>query len=105
MNIVSKKAISVTLTSENLTWLRARVGARGARSVSDLLDGLVTQARATGGAGPARSVVGTVDLDPMDPLLLDADVRVRRAFEESLGKPLTAREARSRYRPKRRSRG
>lgn len=104
MNIVGKQAISVTLHSENLTWLRARATATGARSVSDLLDRLITEARARGTTGPSRSVVGTIDLDPADPLLLDADAQVRAAFEASIGRPLLVKERRPGYREKRISR-
>jgi hypothetical protein len=95
---VVKQAISVTLHAENLTWLRARAAASGARSVSELLDRLVAEARTHGTAGPSRSVVGTIDLDPGDPLLLEADAKVRAAFEASVGRPLLVKESRSKYR-------
>jgi hypothetical protein len=98
MTIVGKQAISVTLHTENLTWLRARAAASGARSVSELLDRLVSDARAHGTGGQARSVVGTIDLDPADPLLLEADTKVRAAFEASLGRPLLAKERQATYR-------
>jgi hypothetical protein len=49
--------------------------------------------------------VGTIDVDPADPLLLGADEAVREAFDASLGRPLagTAHGARhgSRKRPRR----
>ena len=96
-----KQAISVTLHTENLTWLRARAAASGARSVSELLDRLVSEARAHGTTGPSRSVVGTIDLDPADPLLLEADAQVRAAFEASVGRPLLVKERRSTYRKRR----
>jgi hypothetical protein len=64
---MAKQAISVTLEADNLTWLKGRAGAAGLRSVSELLDRLVTAARASGRVGPARSVVGTNDLDASDP--------------------------------------
>ena len=95
---MGKQAISVTLHADNLTWLRARASASGARSVSELLDRLVSEARAQGTTGPSRSVVGTVDLDPADPLLLEADAQVRAAFEASIGRPLLVKESRSKYR-------
>jgi len=97
INIVGKQAISVTLHTENLTWLRARATASGARSVSALLDRLVAEARAQGTTGPSRSVVGTIDLDPADPLLLEADAKVRAVFEASIGRPLLVKESRSKY--------
>ena len=105
MNIVGKQAISVTLHSENLTWLRARAATSGVRSVSEMLDRLVTAARANGTAGPSRSVKGTIDLDPADPLLLEADAKVRATFETSIGRPLLVKEARSGYRKSRSRRG
>ena len=98
MYIVGKRAISVTLHTENLTWLRARAAAAGIRSVSELLDRLVAQARTHGTTGPSRSVAGTIDLDPDDPLLRQADAKVRAAFEESIGRPLLVKESRSAFR-------
>lgn len=89
---MSRQAISVTLDTENLTWLRGRVGAGGARSVSDLLDQLVTEARKAGRIGPARSVVGTIEIDPSDPLLEGADALVRNLYERSASRPVMLRE-------------
>src|SRR5438105_13797547 len=101
---MTKRAISVTLARDNVTWLKARTGAAGARSVSDLVDQLVTAARQSGRVGPSRSVVGTIDIDPGDPLLERADQTVRHLFEESLGRPLMVRETEARYHvPRRRS--
>ncbi len=97
-----KHAISVTLDSENLTWLKGRVGATASRSVSELLDRLVTAARTAGGIGPSRSVVGTIDIDSSDPLLEKADGAMRALFEASLGRPLIVREKRATYRAERR---
>jgi hypothetical protein len=106
---MSKQAISVTLGTENLTWLRGRTGAAGIRSVSELLDRLVTEARQGGRVGPARSVVGTIDVDGSDPLLDHADTAVGALFETSLGRPLLVRERRAGYvtrpRPKKKARG
>src|SRR5713226_1579964 len=87
-----KQPISVTLEPENITWLKARVGATGFRSVSELLNELVTQARKKGAVGPTTSVVGTIDVDAADPLLLGADQAVRAQFEASLGRPLRVKE-------------
>ena len=101
MNIVGKQAISVTLHPDNLLWLRARAAASGVRSVSALLDRLVSDARARGTGGPSRSVVGTIDLDAADPMLLEADAKVRTAFDRSLGRPLLAKEPRAAYRKQR----
>ncbi len=88
----AKQAISVTLEADNLTWLKGRVGATGLRSVSELLDRLVTQARTSGVPGVMRSVVGTIDIDPTDPLMERADDVVRALFEASLGRPMVLRE-------------
>ena len=89
---MSKKAISVTLDAVNLTWLKGHAGASGVRSVSELLDGLVTAARAASPAGPVRSVVGTIDIDRSDPLLEHADAAVAALFEASLRRPLVVKE-------------
>jgi hypothetical protein len=88
-----KQPISVTLRTENITWLKGRAGADGLRSVSELLDRLVSEARATGRAGPPRSVVGTIDIDPGDPGLEGADAAVRALFDASLSRPLAVRES------------
>ena len=95
---MAKHAISITLGADNLTWLKGRAGATGVRSVSGLLDQLVTAARASGAAGPARSVVGTIDVDASDPFLEGADEAVRALFEASLGRPLMVKEAPPEYR-------
>lgn len=92
-----RHAISVTLDAENLVWLKGRVGAGGGRSVSDLLDQLVTHARTSGRIGPSRSVVGTIEIDPDDPLLDRADAAVRQLVDRSLGRPMAIRERPARY--------
>ena len=90
---MAKTAISVTLDADNLVWLKARAGAIGHRSVSELLDRIVTDARAHGSAGPIRSVVGTIDIDPDDPFLDRTDEIVRELFEGSLKRPMVLKEA------------
>jgi hypothetical protein len=90
---MGKQAISITLDSDNLMWLKGRAGAAGIRSVSELLDQIVSAARASGRIGPSRSVVGTIDLDASDPGLEGADAAVRGMFDASLGRPLLVREA------------
>jgi hypothetical protein len=102
-----KTAISVTLDADNLVWLKGRAAQTGARSVSELLDQFVTAARAAGGVGPARSVVGTIDIAPSDPQLETADAAVRRLFDASLRRPILARERRGtdRAHPAKRRRG
>jgi hypothetical protein len=92
-----KQAISVTLDADNLTWLKGRAGAAGLRSVSELLDQLVTAARESGRVGPARSVVGTIDIDANDPLLEGADDVVRGMYEASLRRPLMVKEPKAEY--------
>lgn len=97
MNIMAKHAISVTLEADNLTWLKGRAGAAGVRSVSELLDRLVTAARASGRIGPSRSVVGTIDVDAGDPWLEGADKAMRSIFQTSLGRPLMVKERSPEY--------
>ena len=92
-----KQAISVTLDTDNLTWLKGRAGAGGVRSVSELIDQLVSAARASGQTGPSRSVVGTIDVDDSDPGLERADDIMRSIFQVSLGRPLIAKETSPKY--------
>ena len=87
-----KQAISVTLDADNLTWLKGRASAAGARSISELLDHLVSAARSSGQVGPSRSVVGTIDIAESDPWLEGADDDVRGMFEASLRRPLMVKE-------------
>ncbi len=96
-----KQAISVTLGAENVTWLKGRVRGAGVRSVSELLDRIVSAARASGAIGESRSVFATIDIDASDPLLQRADPAVRAMVETSLGRPLAVREAPPAYRAKR----
>ena len=100
---MTKKAISVTLKADNLLWLKGRAGAVGVRSVSELLDRLVTQARTGGPSGPSRSVVGTIDVDSTDPLLEHSDQAVRAVFDASLRRPLVVKEPTPEYRGRPRS--
>ena len=94
---MAKHAISVTLDADNLTWLKGRAGATGMRSVSALLDQLVSAARASGQTGPSRSVVGTIDVDVSDPWLEGADEAMRSIFQASLGRPLMVKETSPEY--------
>jgi hypothetical protein len=93
-----KRAISVTLDADNITWLKGRAGATGVRSVSELLDQIVRAARKLGRGGPSMSVIGTVDIDPRDPLLAHADEVVRAMFDKSIGRPMMVKEAGSEHR-------
>jgi hypothetical protein len=88
---MTRRAISVTLEADNVTWLKGRAGAVG-ESVSELLDQMVTAARQGGRVGPARSVAGTIDIDSSDWLLERADAQMRALFEESLARPLIVGE-------------
>lgn len=89
---MAKHAISITVDGANLTWLKARVAAAGARSVSDLVDRLITDARTSGAAGGTRSVVGTIDIDAGDPRLDHADEAVAALFEQSFRRPALVKE-------------
>src|SRR5262245_21948431 len=99
-----RQALSVTLEADNVTWLKGRAAAGGAKSVSDLLDQLVSEARQAGRIGPVRSVAGTIDVDAADPLLETADAAIRGMYEFSVGRPLVARETSSKYGATRRHR-
>ncbi len=84
---MKKAPISVTLSVDNLVWLRARTVAERNRSVSDTLDRLVTQARSgrDGRLVAERSIVGSVTIGERDPDLSTADVVIRDMFTRSLG--------------------
>jgi hypothetical protein len=69
---MGKRAISITLDNGNLLWLQARAQQAGVRSISELVDQLVTNARiAESGVGTPRSIVGTVKI--VDPTLFEED--------------------------------
>ena len=94
-----KRGISVTLSDDNLLWLKARTKSAKARSLSETLDGLITEARLSGRVPESlvRSVVGTVDVAEDDPNLERADSYIRDLFSSSTGRPVLARERRTRY--------
>jgi len=94
-------ACKKNLEADNVTWLKGRAGAAGLRSVSELLDQLVTAARESGGGGRLTSVVGTIDIDPGDPLLERADEAIGALFEASLGRPLMVKETAPPYKVRR----
>jgi len=87
------KAISITLSEDNLLWLRGQATRSARGSVSELLDRLVAEARHGGRTDPAaiRSVVGTVDLPDDDPDLAGADGYLRTVFSASLREPIVVR--------------
>ena len=70
-----KRGISVTLSDDNLLWLKARTQAAKARSLSETLDGLVTEARLSGRIPDSlmRSVVGTIDVESTRPNAFTAE--------------------------------
>ena len=83
----------MTLSRENLLWLRGRAARSKRRSLSDTLDEIVTAARLGGQLpGSVRSVVGTVDIAGDDPGLERADQYIRGEFEASLSRPLAVHE-------------
>ena len=88
-----KKAISVTLKSENLLWLKAQAAARTGGNVSEIVDRLIRDARATSTTDRAaiRSVVGTINL-PDDDSLAETESSVRTMFDRSLSRPMLVRE-------------
>lgn len=93
-----RKAISVTLSVDNLLWLRGQAAATARGSVSEVLNGVITDARLGGRGEPAaiRSVVGTVDLPEDDSSLEQADTYIRSLFSTSLRRPLLVKERSSR---------
>lgn len=83
---MSKKAVSVTLRSDNLLWLKTRVRMKGDRSLSEALDQIITQARAGEGAGgaEARSVIGKARIPSSDKGLAAAGAHVAALFRASV---------------------
>jgi hypothetical protein len=100
-----KLPISVTLDAQNLLWLRARTTGTKRRSLSDLLDEIVTAARVAAHGNSIRSVVGTVDLPADDPGLERAKAEIRAAFDTSLARPILIHEPRATHGAVRRSKG
>ncbi len=84
---MSKRPLSVTLDPENILWLKARARAARSRSVSEMLDRVLREAR-TGSIARfrARSVKGTATIDAADPDLSRADEEVRRSIASSLSR-------------------
>ena len=89
-----RKAISITLSQDNLLWLKGQAAHSSRKSVSELLDQIVTEARGAGWADSAsvRSVVDTIDLPDDDPGLETADTYVRTLFSTSARQPMLVRE-------------
>lgn len=93
-SINMRKAISVTLSEDNLLWLRAQAARTARGSVSEVLDRIVGDARTSGRIDPAamRSVAGTIDLPEDDPDLAGADAYIRSVFAASAQQPMVVRE-------------
>jgi hypothetical protein len=89
-----RKAISVTLSRDNLLWLRGQAGRTPRGSVSEVLDALIAEARLSGhtAAAAVRSVVGSADLPADDPDLREADAYIRSAFAQSAAQPYLVRK-------------
>lgn len=89
-----RKAISVTISEDNLLWLRGQAARTGRGSLSEVLDRIVGEARAAGRTDPAaiRSVIGTVDLPDDDADLARADGYIRTLFAASARQPIMVRE-------------
>jgi len=102
-----RKAVSVTLTTDNLLWLRGQAAAGPRGSLSEVLDRLVTDAREAGriDARAIRTVKGTIDLPDDDPGLEGADVFVRAQFDKSITRPMMVKESPPRDRTARKRRG
>jgi hypothetical protein len=102
-----KKAVSVTLKTDNLLWLRAQASANARGSLSEVLDQLVTDARTSGRTDERaiRTVRGTIDLPDDDPMLEQADAFIRAQFGKSLARPTVVKETRAQYKGARKRRG
>jgi hypothetical protein len=102
-----RKAVSVTLKTDNLLWLRAQASASARGSLSEVLDQLVTDARTSGRTDERaiRTVRGTIDLSEDDPMLEQADTFIRAQFDKSLRRPIVVTEAPARYTGPRKRRG
>lgn len=87
------------MTEENLLWLKGIAARSSKGSVSEVLDRLVGEARASGRTDPAsmRSVAGTIDLPDDDAELEGADSYIRSLFAASARKPMVVRERRAKY--------
>ncbi len=83
---MNKQAISVSLDPDNLVWLRAQTRSTGCRSVSEMLDRLIREARPSGQGkdSSVRSVVGTIEIAESDPGLASADAAIRALFSTAL---------------------
>lgn len=90
---MSKRAISVTLSPENLLWLQATATRWSRRSLSDTLDGILDDLRGRASVTGARSLFGQLTIDASDPELRGADAAVRRLFAAIPDTASVARDA------------
>ena len=97
----------MTLHADNLLWLRAQATASSRGSLSEVLDTLVSEARAGGrhDARTMRSVVGTIDLPEDDADLEGADAFIRSQFDRSVKRPILVKEHKPKYRVSAKRRG
>jgi hypothetical protein len=88
-------------------WLRAQAAASARGSLSEVLDQLVSDARASGrtDARAIRTVKGTIDLPDSDPGLDSADSFIRAQFDTSLRRPMLVKEPRTSFKKTRKRRG
>ena len=88
------RAISITLSEDNILWLRGQAARSSKGSVSELLNRIVMDARKAGrtDSDAIRSVAGTIDLPGEDPDLADADAHIRSLFAASARQPMLVRE-------------
>jgi hypothetical protein len=100
-----KQPVSVTLEETNILWLKGRARGGGYRSMSEVLDELITAGRKQRYAGDVRSVAGTIDIAETDPLLERADAAIRDEFAASLSRPLLVQAPRGPSRETRRPPG
>ncbi len=98
--------MSVTLSEDNLLWLKGQAARTAKGSVSDVLDRIVAEARVQGRTDPdaIRSVAGTIDLPAEDPDLSEADAYIRSLFAASARQPMIVRERGAAYRVKKKGR-
>jgi hypothetical protein len=88
---MNKQAISVSLEPGNLLWLRAARARGQHRSVSEVLDALIAEARGAGRKLAIRSVRGTIAIAGSDPELRTADAALRTLLAHSLGRRASRR--------------
>ena len=83
----------MTLHPDNLLWLKTRVKAKGGRSLSEALDGIITEARSGTGASAAevRSVVGNARIPGSEKALSEAGAQVAALFRGSVRRTESAR--------------